>query len=103
MPLSQVLSHLTKKRPVGADRTQFFAHAEAFAVLVNIEFVSIDGAYLCAMAVCCGGCGWCRGHEPCEVGGLHVHAFCPVPTHEGCIWSRSIQGSFSHYPSQHQL
>lgn len=42
--ISKVLSHLTKKRPVNADRTQFFAHAEAFAVLVQIEFVSVDGA-----------------------------------------------------------
>lgn len=41
---TQVLQHLTKKRPVGVDRTQFFVHAEAFAVLVNIEFVSVDGA-----------------------------------------------------------
>lgn len=42
----QVLKHLTVKRPVEASRLDFFAHAEAFASLVNLEFVSITGKYL---------------------------------------------------------
>lgn len=39
----KVLKHLTVKRPVEASRMDFFAHAEAFAALVNLEFVSING------------------------------------------------------------
>ena len=53
-PFPQVLQHLTKKRPVSVDRTQFFAHAEAFAVLVKIDFVSVDG--VCSVR----GWWWCR-------------------------------------------
>ena len=41
----KVLKHLTVKRPVDASRMDFFAHAEAFAALVNLEFVSINGAF----------------------------------------------------------
>jgi hypothetical protein len=41
--LPQVLKHLTVKRPVDASRMDFFAQAEAFAALVNMEFVSITG------------------------------------------------------------
>ena len=41
----KVLKHLTVKRPVEASRMDFFAHAEAFAALVNLEFVSINGAF----------------------------------------------------------
>lgn len=40
-----MLKHLTVKRPVEASRMDFFAHAEAFASLVNLEFVSIRGEY----------------------------------------------------------
>lgn len=39
----KVLKHLTVKRPVEASRMDFFAHAEAFAALVNLDFVSING------------------------------------------------------------
>ncbi|XP_024401026.1 uncharacterized protein [Physcomitrium patens] len=42
--IPKVLKHLTVKRPVEASRMEFFAHAEAFAALVNLEFVSINGA-----------------------------------------------------------
>ncbi|KAG0613087.1 hypothetical protein M758_6G075600 [Ceratodon purpureus] len=42
--IPKVLKHLTVKRPVEASRMDFFAHAEAFAALVNLEFVSINGA-----------------------------------------------------------
>lgn len=42
--IPKVLKHLTVKRPVEASRMEFFAHAEAFAALVNLEFVSITGA-----------------------------------------------------------
>ena len=39
----QVLTHLAKKRPVTVDRAQFFAHADAFAALVKLGFVQVDG------------------------------------------------------------
>lgn len=42
--IPRVLKHLTAKRAVAVDRTEFFAHAEAFAALVQMEFVSIPGA-----------------------------------------------------------
>ena len=42
--IPRVLKHLTLKRPVAVDRTEFFAHAEAFAALVQLECVSIPGA-----------------------------------------------------------
>lgn len=42
----KVLKHLTIKRPVETSRMDFFAHAEAFAALVNMEFVSIPGKLL---------------------------------------------------------
>lgn len=45
MPDVQVLKHLTVKRPVEASRMDFFNHAEAFAALVNLEFVSTSGEY----------------------------------------------------------
>jgi hypothetical protein len=41
-----VLSHVAKKRALDAPRTDFFAHSEAFAVLVKFEYVGIDGAPL---------------------------------------------------------
>ncbi len=44
----QVLKHLTLKRPVEASRMDFFAHAEAFAALVLLEFVSISGKPACS-------------------------------------------------------
>lgn len=44
----QVLKHLTLKRPVEASRMDFFAHAEAFAALVSLEFVSISGKPACS-------------------------------------------------------
>lgn len=42
--IPRVLKYLTLKRPVEASRMDFFAHAEAFAALVSMEFVSITGA-----------------------------------------------------------
>lgn len=45
--IPRVLKHLTAKRPVAVDRTEFFAHAEAFAALVQLEFVSIPGVRSC--------------------------------------------------------
>ena len=41
--LWQVLRHLMIKRPVTADRTEFFAHAEAFAAMSQLKFVLIEG------------------------------------------------------------
>lgn len=42
--VQKVLTHLAKKRPVTVDRVQFFAHADAFAALVKLGFVQVDGA-----------------------------------------------------------
>jgi WD40 repeat protein len=39
-----ILKFLTVKRPLDCDRREFFAHAEAFAALVKLEFVSVTGA-----------------------------------------------------------
>ncbi|CAI5458179.1 unnamed protein product [Closterium sp. Yama58-4] len=39
-----ILKFLTIKRPPDASRAEFFVHAEAFAALVHLEFVSIQGA-----------------------------------------------------------
>ena len=41
--ISTVLKHLTEKRPVEASRLEFFAQAEAFAVLVNLGFFATAG------------------------------------------------------------
>ncbi|CAM6126900.1 unnamed protein product [Calypogeia fissa] len=49
--IPKVLKHLTIKRPVEASRLDFFAHAEAFASLVNLEFVSIPGAVTTIIAL----------------------------------------------------
>mmetsp|Transcript_44422 Transcript_44422/g.113491 ORF Transcript_44422/g.113491 Transcript_44422/m.113491 type:complete len:307 (+) Transcript_44422:554-1474(+) len=42
--ISAVLKHLTIKRPLDADRAEFFAFAEAFAALVKLGTVSISGS-----------------------------------------------------------
>lgn len=42
--LQTVVEHLNQKRPVDANRMDFFAYAEAFAALVKLEFVNIDAA-----------------------------------------------------------
>jgi len=42
--LQTVIQNLNQRRPVDANRTEFFAYAEAFAALVKLEFVNIDGA-----------------------------------------------------------
>ncbi|KAL2652534.1 hypothetical protein R1flu_020662 [Riccia fluitans] len=49
--IPKVLKHLTVKRPVDASRMDFFAHAEAFASLVTLEFVSISGAITTIIAL----------------------------------------------------
>ncbi|KAG6543105.1 hypothetical protein Mapa_015354 [Marchantia paleacea] len=49
--LPKVLKHLTVKRPVEASRMDFFNHAEAFAALVNLEFVSTSGAITTIIAL----------------------------------------------------
>ena len=41
--LLQVLSHLTKKRPANCAREEFYLQAEAFAVLVDMAMVQMDG------------------------------------------------------------
>jgi hypothetical protein len=46
--IPKVLKQLTTKRPVEANRMEFFAHAEAFAALVKMEFVSISGKPACS-------------------------------------------------------
>ncbi|KAG2427778.1 hypothetical protein HXX76_012103 [Chlamydomonas incerta] len=40
----RVLKALTRKRPINADRTQFFLYADAFATLVKFEAVAMPGA-----------------------------------------------------------
>ncbi|KAJ7519822.1 hypothetical protein O6H91_20G057200 [Diphasiastrum complanatum] len=42
--IPKVLKHLTVKRPVEASRMDFFAQAEAFAALVNLQFIPVTGA-----------------------------------------------------------
>lgn len=42
----QVIAHLTLKRPLDVDRTQFFSQAEAFAMLCKLDYVTIDGGHL---------------------------------------------------------
>ncbi|GFR52833.1 hypothetical protein Agub_g15459 [Astrephomene gubernaculifera] len=42
--VAKVLTALTRKRPPSADRTSFFAYADAFATLVKFEAVPMDGA-----------------------------------------------------------
>lgn len=39
----RVLKALTRKRPINADRTQFFLYADAFATLVKFEAVAMPG------------------------------------------------------------
>eukprot|EP00887_Chlorella_sp_A99_P005312 scaffold1.g5312.t1 len=39
-----ILKHLTIKRPPSQDRSDYYVHAEAFAALVSIELVGIEGA-----------------------------------------------------------
>ncbi|GJP31688.1 hypothetical protein CLOM_g14742 [Closterium sp. NIES-68] len=42
--IPKILKFLTIKRSPDASRAEFFVHAEAFAALVHLEFVSIQGA-----------------------------------------------------------
>ncbi|CAI5514425.1 unnamed protein product [Closterium sp. Naga37s-1] len=42
--IPKILKFLTIKRQPDASRAEFFVHAEAFAALVHLEFVSIQGA-----------------------------------------------------------
>ncbi|GAX85809.1 hypothetical protein CEUSTIGMA_g13224.t1 [Chlamydomonas eustigma] len=42
--VSAALKHLALKRDVKADRTEFIAHAEVFAVYIALDLVAIDGA-----------------------------------------------------------
>ena len=44
-----MLKHLTIKRSMDVDRYDFFAHAEAFAAMVQLEFVSIPGTTTSAL------------------------------------------------------
>ena len=39
----QAMKHLMIKRPLDANRLEFFAHAEAFAALVQLDFVLVPG------------------------------------------------------------
>jgi hypothetical protein len=43
--VAQVVKHLTLARPVDANRAEIIAQAEAFACLVSLEFVSVQGAH----------------------------------------------------------
>ena len=43
--LPQVLKHLTVPRPVNANRAEFFPQAEAFACLVSLGSVGVQGRF----------------------------------------------------------
>ncbi|KAL6754804.1 WD40-repeat-containing domain protein [Haematococcus lacustris] len=42
--VQRVLNHMTKKRPVTVDRKELILQAEAFAILVKLECIKLDGA-----------------------------------------------------------
>ena len=42
----QAMKHLMIRRPLDANRMEFFAHAEAFAALVQLDFVLVPGINL---------------------------------------------------------
>lgn len=44
LPALQVLTHMTRKRPVDINRVDFILQAEAFACLVKLECVQAEGA-----------------------------------------------------------
>lgn len=50
--MRDLLKHLTILRPVNANRSEYYVHAEAFAALVSIEIVPIEGAIqtMCTLA-----------------------------------------------------
>ena len=39
----QAMKHLMLRRPLDANRMEFFAHAETFAALVQLDFVLVPG------------------------------------------------------------
>ncbi len=41
--VTQVLSHMTKKRAINVNRAEFILQSEAFAHLVRLECVKLDG------------------------------------------------------------
>jgi hypothetical protein len=46
----QVLKHMMKERPINANRAEFVLQAEAFARLVGLECVKMEGMLLCTTA-----------------------------------------------------
>jgi len=44
--MQQVLGFLNQKRPVDVDRESVYLQADAFAVLVQMDFVAADGRVL---------------------------------------------------------
>ncbi|KAL4437101.1 hypothetical protein ABPG75_004240 [Micractinium tetrahymenae] len=50
--MRDLLKHLTILRPINANRSEYYVHAEAFAALVSIEIVPIEGAIqtMCTLA-----------------------------------------------------
>jgi hypothetical protein len=58
--LLQVLSHLTKKRPANCNREEIYLQAEAFAVLVDMALVHIDGERGGSLSIAYNTSGW--GH-----------------------------------------
>jgi hypothetical protein len=59
----QVLGFLNQKRPVDIDRDSVYLQADAFAILVQMDFVAADGEARCAVLRCavlsCGRCTVC--------------------------------------------
>ena len=46
-PTTQVLTHMTRKRPVDVNRVDFILQAEAFACLVKLDCVHAEGEQVC--------------------------------------------------------
>lgn len=65
--IPNILKHLTIKRPPSQDRSEYYVHAEAFAALVSIELVAIQGALqvlvLVRLTLGCGWAGVCHAGE----------------------------------------
>lgn len=49
--IPKVLKHLTVKRPIDANRKDFFSYAESFAALINMELIPLTGAVTTIMTL----------------------------------------------------
>lgn len=87
-PVPQVLKMLTIKRPVTVDRKEFYLQAEAFAALVKVDMVAIDGEAMAIAAVlacwCIYGPAVCMSQRGCT-DGTTMPSGMPC---RGQLWSR---------------